>query len=273
MGRIRSIKPEILTDEKAATLSHEAWRLWVSMWVLADDTGRLPASPTLLAAQVFWGKPADASKLLLELEKKQLVKRYSVRGENYAEISGFARHQKINRPSGPKHPGPLDSYSKSDDSLSVQGDLDADHDHDRDHDHAKEAGSPAARAVVPPEAFDLADVLREHLVTEKPDHELGEDLAWARKRPAWARAMAPLLRAGREASRARALLAWVFGDQGGTEFRFRVDSPKALREKWDRIETAMGRKVNGGRPSHGGGLTPMQIANLDMSKGLFGDGT
>lgn len=36
------------------------------------------------------------------------------------------------------------------------------------------------------------------------------------------------------------LLAWVFGDQGGrTEYRFRVDSPKALAEKFDRIETAM----------------------------------
>lgn len=36
------------------------------------------------------------------------------------------------------------------------------------------------------------------------------------------------------------VLAWVFGDQGGrTEYRFRVDSPKALSEKFDRIESAM----------------------------------
>lgn len=43
------------------------------------------------------------------------------------------------------------------------------------------------------------------------------------------------------------LLAWVFGDQGGrTEYRFRVDSPKSLGEKWDKVELAM-RRPNGKR--------------------------
>jgi hypothetical protein len=106
MGRIRTIKPEILTDEKSAALSHPAWRLWVSMLVLADDAGRLPAAAGLLGGQVFWGQPADVQAALNELAGVGLIKLYAVRGQQYALINGFAKHQKIDRASGPKHPGP-----------------------------------------------------------------------------------------------------------------------------------------------------------------------
>ena len=56
---------------------------------------------------------------------------------------------------------------------------------------------------------------------------------------------------GRTPERAAAILAWVFGDQGGrTEFRFRVDSPKALRAKWDAIELAMAAPRTAPRQGH-----------------------
>lgn len=112
MSRIRTIKPEILTDEKAACLSHAAWRLWVSMWPLADDTGRLPAHVNQLAAQVFWGRPeTDTQAALAELVEVGLVTTYIVRGQQYALINGFVKHQRINRPSGPKYPAPDDDGS------------------------------------------------------------------------------------------------------------------------------------------------------------------
>lgn len=104
--------------------------------------------------------------------------------------------------------------------------------------------SPPARrsAPIPPEAEQLADELRDLLVAEKPDHALAAEASWRSTRPAWAKQMATLLRAGRDAAKASDLLAWVFGDQGGAEFRFRVDSPKALKAKWDRVETAMAQR-------------------------------
>ena len=52
-GRIRSIKPELLEDEKAAALSDAAWRLFVSSWLLADDYGCFRAGPRYLAALVW----------------------------------------------------------------------------------------------------------------------------------------------------------------------------------------------------------------------------
>lgn len=140
-GRIRSIKPEILTDRKAAKLSHAAWRLWVSCWVQADDEGRLPADPDQLRARVFWGCPADIIECLTELQTARLIKPYTVNGDIYIAILNFRKHQKINRPSGAKYPEPEGEHSfLSEPSLNAHGgdsedsqrDLDRDHDRDLD---------------------------------------------------------------------------------------------------------------------------------------------
>lgn len=93
-----------------------------------------------------------------------------------------------------------------------------------------------------PEAGELADCLREHLLAEKPDHDVGDASGWTARRAAWVRGFSALLRKGRTPERVREVMAWLFGDQGGTEFRFVVESPSSLAEKWDRIEKAMARK-------------------------------
>ncbi len=155
-GRIRTIKPEILTDEKSAGLSHEAWRLWVSMFVMADDVGNLPAAARLLTAQAFWAQPADTARALRELERAGLVSLYRVHGQDFATIVGFRRHQKINRPSGAKYPSPdtadphggLSEGSVRAHRLLSEGSL-GDHDHDHDRDHDLLAASPLATAGPP----------------------------------------------------------------------------------------------------------------------------
>lgn len=121
-GRIRSIKPELLTDAKAVRLSDTAWRCWVSCWLLADDTGRLPGDPAIVGGQVFPLKPVKADAAIVELIQTGLVTGYSVRGEPYLQITGFAKHQKINRPSGPKFPSPADGDCiLSEPSLNAHG--------------------------------------------------------------------------------------------------------------------------------------------------------
>lgn len=106
-------------------------------------------------------------------------------------------------------------------------------------------GSPPARRAVPPvEAERLADLLRQQLVAQKPDHALSKEAKWKTTRPTWSRDLGALLRTdGRSAARAAQLIRWVFGDQGGSEYRFVIESPKALRVKWDRVELAMSRPV------------------------------
>ena len=113
-------------------------------------------------------------------------------------------------------------------------------------------GSPSARRPSPPsvEAEELADLLRQQLIAQKPDHVLAKAERWKTTRPTWSRELGAMLKADdRKPARAAALIRWLFGDQGGSEFRFVVESPKALRQKWDRIDSAMSRPPARRRPN------------------------
>lgn len=104
MGRIRTIKPEILEDEDTANLSHEAFRLFIGMITLADDHGNLRAQPRWLGCQVFWASSADAEVALTEITRAKLVDLYEVEGEVYAHIKGWTKHQKVDKPGRPRVP-------------------------------------------------------------------------------------------------------------------------------------------------------------------------
>ncbi len=110
-GRIRSIKPELLEDDKTAALSHEGWRCFVSLLLLADDYGNFRAHPALLDGAIFWGCPSaqGIGRLLRELGESGLVTIYSVRDQTYGHINGWARHQRVDKPGKPRCPGPKDA--------------------------------------------------------------------------------------------------------------------------------------------------------------------
>ncbi len=150
-GRIRTIKPETLSDAKAARLSDRAWRLWVSMWTLADDCGLAPADVDYLSAQVFWGtKDKSAHTARVELVTAGFISLYDINGETYAKINGWKRHQKIDKPSGARFPLPPDNLDEINAPIreasrslanvreSSTRDHDLDHDHDPDQDHIPE---------------------------------------------------------------------------------------------------------------------------------------
>lgn len=107
-GRIRTIKPELLEDEKASALSDAAWRLFVSSWLLADDHGRFRAGARYLAASVWQDttRTGDATAALAELVQAGRVRVYDVDGQTYAEIPTWARHQRIDNAGKPRVPPP-----------------------------------------------------------------------------------------------------------------------------------------------------------------------
>lgn len=125
-GRIRTLKPELLEDDRTASLSHEAWRMFVSMILLADDYGNLRANPKLLDGQVFWAREslAGLSRILRELVESGLVAEYSVRGQKYVTLTGWAKHQRVDKPGKPRVPGPekADSEAVPDSSESFAND-------------------------------------------------------------------------------------------------------------------------------------------------------
>lgn len=105
-GRIRTIKPEILDDELAANLSDAAWRLWVSSWLLADDHADCRSGEKYLAASVWQDTSRDVAKPLAELISKGFVEPYSVDGQRYFRIRGWAKHQRIDNAGKPRMPTP-----------------------------------------------------------------------------------------------------------------------------------------------------------------------
>lgn len=132
MPRIRTIKPEILRDEKTATLPDAAWRIFIGLFSLADDYGRLHAAAEQIAGSVLWGRPGPGltaeeeraivallgeerardllypgcEKMLSVLEERGLVTRYKVRGQSYLQITNWHKHQRVSHPGFPVVPCP-----------------------------------------------------------------------------------------------------------------------------------------------------------------------
>jgi hypothetical protein len=123
--RIRTLKPETWQDERVGNLSRDARLLFVGLITMADDEGRLRALPALILGHCF---PYDADALrrleawMAEIAASGLVERYEVGGTPYAQIIGWAKHQKINRPSPSGiPPAPSTESSVNDHGTDTEG--------------------------------------------------------------------------------------------------------------------------------------------------------
>lgn len=99
MARIRSIKPEFWTDRKLATISRDARLLYIAMWNLADEWGRLQGDRRYIKGHCF---PYDddltldaVGRLLDELERAGRVHRYDNEGDPYLHLPKLAAHQRL----------------------------------------------------------------------------------------------------------------------------------------------------------------------------------
>jgi hypothetical protein len=105
-GRIRTLKPEILEDEKTAGLDHESFRLFVALILLADDYGNVRASGAYLNGAIFHscGPSRGAIEGLNILAKVGLARLYEAGGQAYLHITGWEKHQKVDHPGKPHCP-------------------------------------------------------------------------------------------------------------------------------------------------------------------------
>lgn len=123
MARIRSIKPEFFSSEQVAECSPIARLLFVGMWCFCDDGGVHPASAKALKMRVFPGDDltaADVSGFIDELIRNGLLEAFEAENSVYWRITGWSKHQKIDRPTF-KYPQnstparkPIDDDSASD---------------------------------------------------------------------------------------------------------------------------------------------------------------
>ncbi|MBQ0852871.1 hypothetical protein J8N05_32390 [Streptomyces sp. BH-SS-21] len=109
MARIRTIKPEAFASESLAMVSLSAERTFFGLLTQADDRGRFRDQAAVIAG-LLWSLRPDHGPVgvdddLSQLQNAGLICRYEgCDGKRYLHLVTFARHQKINRPSGVRHP-------------------------------------------------------------------------------------------------------------------------------------------------------------------------
>jgi hypothetical protein len=105
MARARTIKPHFMRSRSMRAVSGMARLTFIQLWLIADDAGRLTASPLSLARRLYPGDAEAAGLLpgwLAELEGQHCVERYTVDRLEYLRIVNWRRHQKIYHPT-PSH--------------------------------------------------------------------------------------------------------------------------------------------------------------------------
>lgn len=112
--RIRSIKPEFFRSDDIDALSIPDRLLFIGLWLYVDDSGVGVDKESAIAADLFAGdlahEPHETSVRvhggLMRLAERGLITRYSVAGRRFLAITNWKKHQKINRPSATRYPGP-----------------------------------------------------------------------------------------------------------------------------------------------------------------------
>ncbi len=110
MARIRTIKPELHSSASLARCSVGARWVFVGLFTLADDAGRIRDLPKQILGNLF---PLDNDVTvemvvawLDELEAVCCIRRYSIDGSNFIYLPGWTDHQRISKPTPSRIPGP-----------------------------------------------------------------------------------------------------------------------------------------------------------------------
>jgi hypothetical protein len=109
MARIRTIKPEAFISESLAAVGVHAERTFFGLLTQADDHGRFRDQAAVIAGALWSLRPEhgplEVEDDLTQLDSAGLICRYEGHdGKRYLHIVAWARHQKINRPSGSRCP-------------------------------------------------------------------------------------------------------------------------------------------------------------------------
>lgn len=121
-GRIRSVKPEWLEDERLALASDAARTLSIALILLADDYGNGRANTVQLTGRVFPGKPPEhLANALEELLSIDYVRLYEVDGQRYFSIRNWSKHQRVDKPGKEKVPPPPDESKTNPDTSENSG--------------------------------------------------------------------------------------------------------------------------------------------------------
>lgn len=126
MSRIRTIKPELWASEQVVSCSPLSRLLFIGLWNFCDDNGAHQASYIRIKAEVFPVDNFDINEIknwINELIVNGLIREYIVEEKSYWIVTGWKKHQRIDRPTY-RHPLPQSELKKIDDnSTSIRRDI------------------------------------------------------------------------------------------------------------------------------------------------------
>lgn len=119
MARIRSLKPEFWADEDLAELPRDARLLYMGLWNLADEHGRLRGDARYVKGQLLPYDddlpPSAVDGLLNLLHRTGKALRYRANGRPYVYLPTLARHQRLEPDKVPSRlPAPPADFSAYD---------------------------------------------------------------------------------------------------------------------------------------------------------------
>ena len=97
MARLRTIKPELYTNDVLAQCSIHARYLFPGLWCHADRRGILEDRPARIKAAIYPYDTVDVDELLSELSNAGFIKRYEAEGVRCIQIVNFLKHQYPNQ--------------------------------------------------------------------------------------------------------------------------------------------------------------------------------
>ena len=114
--RIRSIKPEFWSSPDIAALSDADRLLFIGLWSYVDDHGRGRDDVALIVAALFphdmVANPRDTvAKVrdgLARLSEANLILRYTVASRTYFLVTGWGKHQRVDKPKASRIPEPTE---------------------------------------------------------------------------------------------------------------------------------------------------------------------
>ncbi|MET4187587.1 hypothetical protein ABIB86_000464 [Bradyrhizobium sp. JR1.7] len=98
MARIRSIHPDLFTDEAFMGLSPSARLFMIGLWTESDDHGAFEWQPTRLRFKLAPVDKVKGEDLLAELEQANIIRKVEIGGRSYGLVRNFCRFQRPKKP-------------------------------------------------------------------------------------------------------------------------------------------------------------------------------
>ncbi len=111
MPRKRMIHPSIWESKQFYTCTERQRLLFIGIFSLSDDYGKIDGEPLLLRSKIFVNDDIsnnDIEKDIQILHQKKLIICYEVDGEKFIKCTKWDTHQKVSHPTDSKIPDPIE---------------------------------------------------------------------------------------------------------------------------------------------------------------------